>query len=91
MKDNFDQHKWFKNQYLNEDIHGETDYLQGNDVEQAVKGYITQALKSINQYQNNLHPSTGEVEIDYSEVSKHLREAFNSFDRIDYSSLDPKY
>lgn len=87
MKDNFDQHKWFKNQYLSEGDLNNVDYLDGMDVESAIKTYITKSFKAIEQYQNNLSPIGDEVEIDYSEVKKHLREAFNAFDRVDYSSL----
>lgn len=88
MKDNFDTHKWFKNQYLSEGDFNGVDYLEGNNVESAVQAYITKSLKAIEQYQNNLSPLEDEVEIDYSEVIKHLKEAFKSFDRVDYSSLD---
>jgi len=93
MKDNFDQHKWFKAQYLNEgDILDEgnldgVDYLKGDDVEQAVKANVLKSLKAIEQYQNNISPMGDEVELDYSEVKRHLKEVWKAFDNVDISSL----
>ena len=96
MKDNFDPHKWFKKQYLNE---GDTldegnldgiDYLKGDDVEQTIKANILKSFKVIEQYQNNLSPMGDEVELDYSEVKMLLKETWKAFDNIDISSLDPE-
>tara|TARA_R110000796_G_scaffold11733_4_gene39501 strand:+ start:618 stop:896 length:279 start_codon:yes stop_codon:yes gene_type:complete len=88
MNKDFDTHKWFKNQYLSEGDLNNVDYLDGMNVESAVQAYITKSLKAIEQYQNNLSPMGDEVEIDYNEVIKHLREAFKAFDRVDYSSIN---
>ena len=86
MDSNFDTHKWFKNQYLNENTLGEKDYLEGVDVETSVRSYIDSALKAIKQYKDNV--SGMEKPIDYQSVEGHLRQAFWAFDEVDYSSLD---